>query len=454
MEKRERIQLSDHFNYRRLLKFVLPPIVMMIFTSVYSIVDGFFVSYFDSGLPFAALNIIFPLIMIVASIGCMFGSGGSAVVAKQLGLGNEKRAKEIFSMVVYTTIIVGAVASVLGICVCRPVSELLCKSEKNLTPEERALMVEYCVKYGRIILTAMPAFMLQNVFQSFFVTAEKPRLGLYVILAAGCTNILLDALLVPFFGLVGAATATAISQTLGGVIPLFYFFRKNDSLLRLGKCKIELRVLGGICINGSSELMSNVSASVVALLFNAQLMKFMGYKGVSAYGIVMYIGFIFIAIFLGYAIGSAPIVGYNYGAQNEKELKNIFKKSMILMTCWGGVMTLVSILSAKLFAGAFSHGDSELHQIATHAMRVYSFSFLFCGINIFASAFFTALSNGGVSALLSFLRMFLFQAVCVLVLPIFFKEEGIWASVVVAEAMAAITSFICFFALKKRYRYL
>jgi Na+-driven multidrug efflux pump len=264
----------------------------------------------------------------------------------------------------------------------------------------------------------------------------------------------LDAIFVPFLGLVGAATATAISQMLGGVIPLFYFFRKNDSLLRLGKCRFEGRVLGGICVNGSSELMSNVSASVVALLFNSQLMKFLGYKGVSAYGIVMYIGFIFIAIFLGYAIGSAPIVGYNYGAENEKELKNIFKKSMVFVFAVGAFMTALSFALASPLAFLFSGGDAELHALATHAMRVYSFSFLICGVNIFASAFFTALSNGGVSALLAFLRMFAFQALAVLVLPIFFKVEGVWWSVGVAEFCAAITSFLCFFLLRKRYRYL
>ena len=454
MEKRERIQLSDHFGYRRLFRFVLPPIVMMIFTSVYSIVDGFFVSYFDGGLPFAALNLIFPLIMIVGSVGFMFGTGGSAVVAKYLGGGDEKRAKEIFSMVVYATVIIGVILSAIGIAVCRPVSVLLCKGEKNITAEDRALMVEYCVKYGSIILAAMPAFMLQNVFQSFFVTAEKPRLGLYVTVAAGCANIVLDAALVPFFGIIGAAIATASSQAVGGFIPLFYFFRKNDSLLRLGKCRFQGRVLGGVCVNGSSELMTNISSSVVSLLFNAQLLKLIGYKGVSAYGIVMYIGFIFVAIFIGYAIGSAPIIGYNYGAQNDKELKNIFKKSMIVMVAVGIAMTVLSFAFASPLAKIFSHGDAELHKLATHAMRVYSFSFLICGVNIFASSFFTALSNGGVSALLSFLRTLIFQMLAVLVLPIFFGVEGVWASVVVAEALAAVVSLFCFFAFRKRYRYM
>ncbi len=454
MKKEDRIQLSDHFGYKRLIRFVMPPVIMMIFTSVYGIVDGFFVSNFAPGLPFAALNLIFPLIMIVCSVGFMFGTGGSAIVAKYLGQGEEKHAKEIFSLVVYATVILGTVLAIAGIAICRPVSVLLCKGEKTVTEAERAYLADCCVQYGTIVLAAMPAFMLQNVFQSFFVTAEKPRLGLYVTLAAGCGNILFDALLVPSFGLVGAATATAGSQCIGGFVPLLYFFRKNDSLLRLGKTKFYGRALVNVCINGSSELMTNISSSVVSVLFNAQLMKFLGYNGVSAYGIIMYVGFVFVAVFLGYAIGSAPVFGYNYGAQNHSEMKNVFKKSVAIIGVCGLAMATISFAFAGPLARIFTAGDRELWEITVRGLRIYSFSFLICGINIFASSFFTALSNGAISALLSFARTLVFQIICVFLLPALFGVDGIWASVVVAELLAAFVSGACILLLKDRYSYI
>ncbi len=449
------IQLSDHFTYKRLLRFVAPPIFMMIFTSVYSIVDGFFVSNFVGGLPFAALNLIFPFVMILGSVGFMLGAGGTAVVAKELGAGNEERANKIFSMLVYTTFILGIFLAALGLVLVRPISEALAAGEKQLSAVEREKLVRYCVQYGSIIICALPAFMLQNAFQSFFVAAEKPRLGLYVTIAAGCGNILLDAILVPEFGLIGAAVATAVNQLIGGSIPFLYFSRKNKSLLRLGKTRFEGKTFFKVCANGSSELMTNVSLSVVSMLFNAQLMKHVGYQGVSAYGIIMYISFIFIAIFLGYSIGSSPIVGFNYGANNEKELKNVFKKSMAIVSVLAVVMTAIGVIFAGPLAWIFAREDDGLYALATRGMRIYSLSFLICGFNIFASSFFTALSNGLVSAIISFLRTLVFQILAVSVLPLLFPNavDGIWASVVAAEGLAVIVS-VCFLGfLRKRYRY-
>ncbi|MBQ8658621.1 MAG: MATE family efflux transporter [Clostridia bacterium] len=454
MKKTERIQLSDHFTCGRLLRFVAPPIMMMIFTSIYSIVDGFFVSNFVGGLPFAALNLIFPFIMILGAFGFMLGTGGTAIVAKELGAGNRERANRIFSMLVYTTAVLGVLLAVLGLALLRPISVWLCAGEKDLSGAEREKLVEYCVLYGSIIIAALPAFMLQNAFQSFFVTAEKPRLGLLVTVIAGCGNILFDAILVPQFGLAGAAIATALNQLVGGAIPILYFSRKNASLLRLGKTKMEWGTLGKVCINGSSELMTNISLSVVSILFNAQLMKFVGYTGVSAYGIINYIAFIFIAIFLGYSIGSSPIVGYNYGAENRKELKSVFKKSLTILAAFAAVMTTVSVAFASPLCAIFSSGDEVLHALATKGMRIYSVSFLVCGFSIFASSFFTALSNGVVSAVISFLRTLVFQILAVSILPVFFGVDGVWASVVVAEGLAFIVSAVFLLANAKRYRYL
>ncbi|MBO5480443.1 MAG: MATE family efflux transporter [Clostridia bacterium] len=450
-----RIKLSEHFNYGKLLRFVLPSIIMMVFVSIYGIVDGFFVSNFVGELPFAALNLIFPLIMILGSVGFMLGTGGNAVVAKMLGEKNEKRANEIFSMLVYATIVIGVILSVIGFFIARPVAELFAANEKDMSAADKAALIEYCTVYARIILAALPMFMIQNAFQGFFVTAEKPRLGLYVTIIAGCCNIVLDALFVAVFqwGLVGAALATAMSQCTGGILPVVYFARKNDSLLRLGKCRFDGGVFVKVCINGLSELMTNISLSVVTILYNAQLMRFVGIAGVSAYGIMQYIGFIFIAVFLGYSVGSAPIIGYHFGAQNKDELHNVLKKSMIITAAVGIAMTLVACIFARPLAAIFVSYDEALLDLTTRGMQIYALSYLVCGFNIFVSAFFTALSNGAISLLISFLRTFIFQVVAVMILPEFFQVDGIWASVIVAEGITLLLTWSMLVWQRKRYGY-
>lgn len=453
----ERIRLSDSFGYRRLLRFVAPPVIMMVFTSVYSIVDGFFVSNFTGELPFAALNLIYPFIMILGSVGFMLGTGGNAVVSKALGEGDKERANRIFSMLVYATLVVGMLLSVVGISVLRPVAKLFAKTEKTLSPSDRALLIDDCVLYGRIILLALPAFMLQNAFQGFFVTAEKARLGLFVILGAGFGNILFDALFVAVFdwGLAGAAYATALSQCIGGVLPVLYFARKNDSLLRLGKTKFEGKVFAGVCLNGFSELTTNVSMSVVSVVYNAQLMKYIGIDGVSAYGIMMYVGYIFAAVFIGYSVGVAPIVGYHYGAENRKELKNLFRKSLVLTCIAAVIMTAISIIFSGELSAVFVRKDTELWKLTSRGFRIYALNFLICGLNIFASAFFTALSNGVLSLVISVFRTFLCQIVSVLVLPHLWNlgVDGIWAASIAAEGIALLLSIFLLAKNSKRYGY-
>lgn len=451
----EEIHLSEHFNYKKLIKFVIPSVAMMVFISVYGIVDGFFVSNFAGDIPFAALNLIYPLIMILGSVGFMLGTGGNAAVSKILGEGDTARANRIFSMLVYATLVIGVVLSAVGMLVLRPVAELFASMEKNMSAEQQAELVDYCIVYARIILAALPAFMLQNAFQGFFVTAEKPRLGLFVTVAAGVSNMILDALFVVGFngGLVGAAIATALSQCVGGVLPLFYFFRKNDSLLRLGKTRFEGKVFFGVCVNGMSELMTNISLSVVAIVYNAQLMRYVGLSGVSAYGIINYVGFIFIAVFIGYSVGVAPIVGYHYGAQNRDELKNIFKKSNIIMAVLGVGMTLIAVTFATPLSKIFTHGDKELLALTAGGLRLYALCFLLSGLNIYASSFFTALSNGVISLLLSFFRTFVFQIGAVLVLPLFLEVSGIWLATAAAEVVALFLSFGFLFWKRKHYGY-
>ena len=428
---------------------------MLVFISIYGIVDGFFVANFAGEIPFAALNLIFPLIMILGSVGFMLGTGGNAVVSKALGEGDSERANRIFSMLVYTTIVIGAVLSVCGILVARPVAELFASTEKNMTVEQRAELIDYCVIYCRIILAALPAFMLQNAFQGFFVTAEKPRLGLYVTLTAGCSNMILDALFVAVFhgGLVGAAVATALSQCIGGLLPLLYFTRKNDSLLRLGKGPFQSRIFFGVCVNGMSEMMTNIALSVVAIFYNAQLLTYIGLNGVSAYGIINYVGFIFIAVFIGYSVGVAPIVGYHYGAENKEELNNVFKKSMAITSLLGIAMALVAVVFARPLSSIFTHGDEELLSLTVRGLRLYSLCFLMVGVNIFASSFFTALSNGVISLILSTVRTFLLPMLAVFVLPLWLEVDGIWLSIGVAEALALFLSIAMLFWKRKRYGY-
>lgn len=440
------IKLSDHFTYRRLFRFVIPSIVMMIFTSVYGVVDGFFVSNYAGKTAFAAVNLIMPFPMMMGAVGFMVGTGGSALVSMTLGQGRKKEANEIFSMLIKFTILAGAVISVLGIIFTRQIAELLGATED---------MLEYCVLYGRILIVSLIPYMLQNVFQSFLVTAEKPTLGLVVTVAAGLTNMVLDYLLVGVAagGVAGAAVATGLSQCVGGVIPLVYFLRKNSSELRLIPAKINLRALGKTCFNGSSELMTNLSMSLVNMLYNLQLMKYAGENGVAAYGVIMYVNFIFIAVFIGYAIGTAPIIGYNYGAKNQPEMRNVFKKSIIFNIAAGILMCAIAIMMSGLLAGIFVSYDRDLFDMTKRGFTIYSISFVVAGLNIYGSSFFTALGDGLISALISFMRTLLFQLAAVLVLPVFFKLDGIWAAIVVAEVMALIVT-LCFFAAnKKKYGY-
>ena len=441
-----RIQLSDHFNYGRLLRFTLPSIIMMIFTSVYCAVDGLFVANFVGITQFAALNLIFPFVQLLGCIGFMFSSGGSALVSATLGMKQKEKSNRIFSMLTYVVIGTGIVIALLGIIFVRPVAVWM-GADQDILP--------YCVIYGRILLAATPGLMLQVLFQSFLVTAEKPGLGLLVTVIAGIGNILLDALFILVFrwGLAGAAAATGISQCISGFIPLVYFSRKNNSLLRLCRAKIDLRALFRICTNGLSELVTNISMSVVSILYNFQLMKLAGENGVAAYGAVMYINFAFAAIFIGYSIGVAPVIGFHYGAQNHSELKGLFRKSNTLVAATSIALAASAFLLAEPMARLFVGSEPALLEITVTAFRFFSLAVLFAGFSIFGSAFFTALNNGVVSAAISFLRTLVFQILLVLLLPIFFDLDGVWLSLGLAEILATIVTIIFYSAKRSDYHY-
>lgn len=440
------IQLSDHFTYNKLLRFTFPSIIMMVFTSIYGVVDGFFVSNFAGKTAFASLNLIFPFVMILGGMGFMIGTGGTTLVSLVLGTGDREKANRYFSMMVYLTLLLGIVLSVVGILFTRPMAAFL-----GATPE----MMEDCVVYGRVVFFFIAAFMLQNVFQSFLIAAERPKLGLAATIGAGVTNMFLDALFVGAFrwGVAGAALATGISQCVGGLLPLLYFIRLNTSLLRLTRTKLEIKPILQACANGSSELMSNISASVVSMIYNFQLLKYIGENGVSAYGVLMYVQFIFIAIYIGYAIGAAPVVSYHYGAGNDGELKNMFKKSVLLMACTSIMLTAAFLLAAPL-SRIFVGYDAELFALTCHAFRLFAFSFLLAGFNIFTSSFFTALNNGAVSAAISFMRTLIFQTAAVLILPLFLDVDGIWWAITVAEVFACVLSAVFLFAKRGKYHYM
>lgn len=440
------IQLSEHFTVSKLLKFVAPSIIMMIFTSIYGVVDGFFVSNFVGKTQFAAVNLIMPFIMAVVTVGFMLGTGGSALVAKTLGEGDESKAKKYFSMIVYTALIGGIILSVISFFLVRPIAVLF-GAEGEL--------LEYSVLYAHILVFSLPMFMLQNVFQVFFVTAEKPHLGLYVIISAGVTNMILDFLFIAVFhfGLAGAAVATAIGETVGGLVPMIYFARPNSSRLKLVRTKPEWKALGQACFNGSSELMTNLSASVVNMLYNFQLMKFAGQNGIAAYGVIMYVNFIFIAIFIGFSIGSSPIIGYHYGAENNDELKSLLKKSLMIIATISLSLTVFAELLSSPLAKIFVSYDEDLFAMTRDGYRLYTLSYLICGFNIWGSAFFTALNNGFMSATISFLRILVFQIVCLLLLPAIFDVNGIWISIVVAEFLAVSVTATLIIKNRKKYQY-
>ncbi|MBD5134387.1 MAG: MATE family efflux transporter [Lachnospiraceae bacterium] len=439
-----RIQLSDHFTYKRLIRFVMSSVLMMIFTSLYSIVDGFFVSNYVGKTSFAAVNLVMPVCMAMGTIGMMIGTGGSAVVSQALGEGKRKQANRYFSMLVYFAVILSLILSAAGFIFARPVSEALGAEGR---------LLEYCVSYSRILIMALTAFVLQNVFMSFFVTAEKPALSLAVSVIGGVVNIVLDFVFIAVlhWGIKGAAAATAIGQFVGAGISIIYFVRKNDSLLRLGIAKFERKILLKALGNGSSEMVTNLSASVVNILYNFQLMREAGENGVAAYGIIMYVNFIFLAIYFGYSIGSAPVIGYHYGAGNHDELKNLFRKSVVLMSGSGIILTFLAEVLTVPLVKIFASYDVKLFNMTCHGFRIYSIAFIFMGINVWGSAFFTALGNGVVSAVLSFLRTLVFQIIMILVLPLLLGIDGVWGAIVSAEFMALIVT--CIFIVKNRRKY-
>lgn len=442
-----KIQLSDHFTYKRLLRFVTPSIVMMLCTSLYSIVDGLFVSNFVGKTPFAAVNLIFPILTAISTVGFMLGTGGSAIVSMTLGTGQREKANQYFSMLVYAGIVLSIILSVPGFIFMPTIAAAL-GAEGEL--------LEYTILYGRILVAGQTAFILQNMFQSFFPVAEKPTLSLKISVAAGLTNFALDALFIIVFqwGLAGAAAATVMGQIVGGVVPLIYFLRKNNSLLRLTKTRFDGRVFLKACTNGFSEMLTNLSTSLVNVLYNLQLMKIAGENGIAAYGVIMYIYFIFAAIFIGYSIGGSPVISYHYGAGNHGELKNLFKMSLTIIGVAGVVLTVLAEALALPLTRIYVSYDAELLEMTCHGFRLYALAFLFGGFNAFGSSFFTALGDGLVSAAISFLRTLVFQVAVIMILPSILGLDGVWLAIGAAEILSLGVTVTFFVVKRKKYHYM
>ena len=441
------IGLDGHFTYRKLLRFVASPVLMMLFTSLYGVVDGFFVSNYVGSTGLAAVNLIWPLVMGVSTIGFMVGSGGSAVVSKTLGEGDHQKANSYFSLLIYVTAGVGLALSVLFFFFIRPVSVALGASGPLLAD---------CVSYGRWLTVFALPFILQVAFQSFLVTAGKPDLSLGFSIFGGAANMVLDWLfIVPLhMGVAGAALATGLGQVIGGVIPLVYFLGKNNSLLSLGRTKWNGWVLLKTCTNGASEMVTNPSTTVVQTLYNIRLMGLVGEAGVAAYGIILYVMFVFTALYYGYAMGAAPLVGFHFGARNRRELKSLFRKSIVLLLGAGVILTALAEAVSGPLTAVFAGYDPDLFALTLRGFRLYALSFLLMGMSVWGSAFFTALSNGLVSAVISFLRTLVFETGAVLLLPLVLGLDGIWLSGLAAEIASLAVTVGFFRRMGPRYGYL
>ena len=439
-------KLNRHYSYGGLIKYAAAPAAMMIFTSLYTVVDGFFISNLAGKTAFAAVNLVIPYWMIMCGFGFMFGAGASALCGMLLGEQRRDLANQAFTSIVMASVLFSIVLMIIGLVTLRPVCELMGADAAMMPP---------CITYGNIVFAFLPTMFLQSLFQPLFSTMQKPALGFYFTLGAGLSNMVLDWVFVGLFGwgVAGAAFATGIGTVVGGVLPLIYVARSHSLTLQLVKCRISMHDVLKSAGNGSSELLSNVSQSVISIFFNWQLLRYAGETGVAAYGIMMYVGFIFVALSMGYMVAVSPLISYQYGAQHHHELTSLYKKSLIICAVSGIIMFIAAELLAEPLARFFGGYDPELYKMTVHGFRIVCILFLLSGFNIFATAFFTALNNGLISGMLAFCRTFLFQLICIFVLPELFGLEGIWLSCVTAEVFALIVSIITLKLQKRRYHY-
>ena len=438
------VDMSAHFTTLQLLKYAAPSMAMMVFTSIYGVVDGFFVSNFAGSTAFAAVNFIMPFIMILCSVGFMVGTGGSALIASAAGEGDVPRANSYFCKLVTFTFMVGIVVAVFGFFFARPLAQLMGAT---------GIMLDLSEIYARISMISLPFYMLQCLFQAFFNTAGKPKVGFVVTLCAGCTNIVLDIVFVGIlgFGVEGAAAATVCSEFIGGGVSLIYFTRKNPTPYTYRPVLPNPRLIGRTCINGSSEMVANIAMSLVGMVYNIQLLRLLGENGVSAYGVIMYVSLLFSAIFIGYEIACSPLMSFQNGAGNTCEKRSLFKKSMLIISVASVILFVIGESCAYPIAYIFTGYNQDLCDLTVMAFRMYACSFLFMGIAMYGSAFFTSLENGLISAIISFVRTLVCELGAVIILPYLFGAQAIWLSFVVAEIVAALLSGLLIVAFSRKY---
>lgn len=444
----ERIKLSDHFTYIRLLRFTMPTILMLLSASLYGVVDGLFIANCAGKTAFAAVNLIWPFPMLLGAIGYMFGAGGCALVSKTMGEGYYERARSYFTMLTITAVACGFLFASIGIFFIDDIA--------NMLGAKSGMIHVNCVVYGRYIMAAMPLFILQCMFQPYMIAAEKPKWGLAIIFVAGCVNVLLDYYFLynKNMGVAGAGLATMISQAVGAVLPMFLFVgKKHSKLYFVSKIKIEPLVLAKTCANGASEFIVNASMPFVNLLYVYALWKVAGEDGVGAYGVIMYVNIVFFSFYNGLAMGSSPIISFHYGAHQMYEVRNVKRIVFCLLSISGLLLFVVAELTSPMIAGLFSKGDEVFGDIIERSFSLYALSFLFAPYNIYASAFFTALNNGKVSAAISFSRILFFQVGALLTLPIWFGIDGFWMALPIAEVLCLGLSIFLYLKFKPLYNY-
>lgn len=437
--------IAQKFNVFTLLKFAFPTMVMMVFMSLYTIVDGIFVSRLVGSNALSAVNIVYPVISLLIACGIMLSTGGSAIVARQMGEKREQEARENFSMLAVVSVLTGIVILVLGLMFLEPICRIL-----GGTP----VLLEDCKIYLGVLLGFGPLTMLQMLFQTFFVTAGKPGLGLGLTLTGGVVNMVLDYVFMgPMqMGVLGAALATGLGQAIMAVAGVVYFLKVKGNLYFV-KPVFRGNILLQSCGNGSSEMVSNLSTAVVTFLFNITMLKLAGEDGVAAITIVLYGQFLFTALYLGFSMGVAPVVSFNYGNQNHAQLKRIYKICIGFILGSSVFILGIALLFSEPIVGIFTGEENHTYELAVEGFFQFSFNYLFAGINIFASALFTSLSNGKISAIISFCRTFVFITVSIVLLPRVMGITGVWLSVPLAELVTLFISITYLKGQKEVYHY-
>ena len=419
---------------------------MMLFTSMYGVVDGLYLSHFSGKEAFAAITLIIPLPLLIGAWAYMIGAGGSAVIAKAIASDRQKDANEYFSFLVLISVLGSILLAGIGEIFLEPCAKLLGANDE---------MLPFCMTYGRILIAAVPLYVLQNVFQSFLTVAEHPKIGLAINLVSAFLNMALNFVFIRITNEVvtAVALATVVSQFVGGITPFVFFVRSKSTTLRFGRPHMPMSLLGPVFANGVSEFVSEIFHPLASVMYNYKLMELTGLNGVAAYGVLMNVGFLFGSVFLGFAVGSAPLFTYKYEREDHDELHSLFIKSTISVVLMGFLLYGVACMIEGPFAAEFFGGDELLITMTEEAFALHSLSYMVMGLAVFASAFFTAIHDSRVSFLISFLRTLLFEVLAILLLPMLFDLNGVWAASLTSEVLTLLVTVGLLISKKEKYQY-